>query len=129
MRGAGIHKKNTQYWEGVESFFVIVFSIEFVMRVFGTPDQRQFWASGMNWIDVLSILPWYLTLIAPGASNSAALRILRLGRSLRLVKLSRYSAGVRLIVSSLEQSMDALWLFLFILIILVASPTPYMYSA
>jgi len=115
----GIHKKNTQYWEAIESFFVVAFSTEFLMRVFGTPSQRQFWTSGMNWIDLLSILPWYLNILVPNASNLAALRILRLGRSLRLVKLSRYSSGVRLIIVSLEQSMDALYLFLFILIILV----------
>ena len=98
------------------------------MRVFGTPNQRQFWSSGMNWIDLLSILPWYLNILVPNASNLAALRILRLGRSLRLVKLSRYSSGVRLIIVSLEQSMDALYLFLFILIILVASSADCTYS-
>ena len=128
MWGTGIHKKNTQYWEAIESFFVVAFSTEFLMRVFGTPSQRQFWTSGMNWIDLLSILPWYLNILVPNASNLAALRILRLGRSLRLVKLSRYSSGVRLIIVSLEQSMDALYLFLFILIILVASSADCTYS-
>jgi len=115
----GIHKKNHQVWDAIEGFFVVTFSIEFGMRVFGCADQKQFWRGGMNWIDLISILPWYLDLLVPNAGNLAVLRILRLGRSLRLVKLSRYSSGVRLIISALEQSMDALYLFLFILVILV----------
>ena len=113
----GIHKKNTQYWDGIEAFFVLTFTTEFVMRVFGTPSHREFWRGGMNWVDLLSIVPWYLDLIIK--SESPALKMLRLGRSLRLVKLSRYSSGVRLIMAALDASTDALYLFLFILTLLV----------
>lgn len=47
------------------------------------------------------------------------LRVLRLGRSLRLVKLSRYSRGIRLVTNAMEQSVDALQLFFFLLIIVM----------
>eukprot|EP00658_Telonema_sp_P-2_P031552 TRINITY_DN23585_c0_g1_i2.p1 TRINITY_DN23585_c0_g1~~TRINITY_DN23585_c0_g1_i2.p1 ORF type:complete len:434 (+),score=92.75 TRINITY_DN23585_c0_g1_i2:202-1503(+) len=115
----GIHKKNTHIWDSIESFFVLTFSVELACRVWSCPDYPTFFKSGMNYVDFFSILPWYLSLSMGNSVNFAFLRILRLGRALRLVKLSRYSGGVRLITSSLAKSVDALYLFVFILLILL----------
>lgn len=74
----------------------------------------------MNWIDLISIVPFYLELILGGLGiNLQVLRVLRTGRALRMVKLGRYSSGIRLIQNSLAASYDALQLFAFIFMMLV----------
>ena len=52
-------------------------------------------------------------------TDLSVLRVLRLGRSLRLMKLSRYSRGIRLVTNAMEQSLDALQLFFFLLSIVM----------
>eukprot|EP00658_Telonema_sp_P-2_P062922 TRINITY_DN51591_c0_g1_i2.p1 TRINITY_DN51591_c0_g1~~TRINITY_DN51591_c0_g1_i2.p1 ORF type:complete len:320 (-),score=75.68 TRINITY_DN51591_c0_g1_i2:196-1155(-) len=54
-----------------------------------------------------------------GGANVGFLRILRLGRAFRLVKMGRYSQGIRLVTNSMAKSMDALQLFCFILILVL----------
>jgi len=116
----GLHKQNEGVWFGLECFFVMNFSIEFTCRISSTPSYRDFAMSGMNYIDIVSILPFYVDIIAGGANaNLSVLRVLRLGRSLRLMKLSRYSRGIRLVTNAMEQSLDALQLFFFLLIIVM----------
>jgi len=84
----------------------------------------------MNWIDVISILPFYADLIIQTIDPDADLRmlkILRLARSLRLVKLFRYSAGMQMIAHCLAASSDALQLFtlIFLLLIVVCASAMY----
>jgi len=87
----------------------------------------------MNWIDIISILPFYLDLIALAITGDSSespfgdLSILRLARSLRLVKLFRYSSGMQMISHCLVQSSDALQLFalIFGLLIVVCASAIY----
>lgn len=74
----------------------------------------------MNYIDVVSILPFWLEIILGSMGiNLQSLRILRLGRAFRMVKLGRYSSGIRLIQNSLYASLDALQLFAMIFTVMV----------
>lgn len=116
----GLHKKDEEVWYGLECFFVINFTIEFVCRIACCPNYGAFFTSGMNYIDMVSILPFYVDLMAGGSETDlSVLRVLRLGRSLRLMKLSRYSRGIRLVTNAMEQSLDALQLFFFLLSIVM----------
>lgn len=65
--------------------------------------------TGMNWIDLVSVLPFWLEILLGSLGvNLTSLRILRLARAFRMVKLGRYSSGIRLIQNSLYASLDAL---------------------
>jgi len=120
-----IHKSQDKTWKAFEHFFVANFSVEFLCKVISVPSQKMFWTTGMNYVDLIAILPYYLDiamLIATGESGAldiSFLRILRLGRAFRLVKLGRYSKGVRLVTTALAKSTDALNLFLLVLMLVV----------
>jgi len=120
-----IHKTHLSLWEGCEHFFVANFSLEFIGKLISCPTQKLFWTTGMNYVDLIAILPYYVDimfLIFTGAQNDldiSFLRILRLGRAFRLVKLGRYSQGVRLVSNALAASMDAMNLFLLVLVLVV----------
>lgn len=125
----GLHNMHDAFFNGLETFFVINFSAEFMLRLICCPDYGAFSGNFMNWIDCISIIPFYLELALKGTPiNLQVLRVLRTGRALRMVKLGRYSSGIRLIQNSLVESMDALQLFACIfgvLVIVFASAVYY----
>lgn len=126
----GLHKQQVIVWFATEAIFVGFFTLEFILRLFAAPDRAEFLRSGMNWIDVISIMPFYMDLILgiifPGL-DLQYLSILRLARSLRLVKLFRYSTGMQMISHCMLQSSDALQLFtlIFSLLIIVCASAIY----
>ena len=100
----------------VEGVAVVVFSCEFLLRLWSAPDHTPyaemtptqsriaFMRTGTALIDLLSILPFYLALVVP-----ADLRVLVLFRLLRFFKLARYSPGMRSLMAALEAEKKALF--------------------
>jgi voltage-gated potassium channel len=74
-----------------EAFSVMVFTIELVTRVALSRPPLGYVRSFMGVIDVLSVLPFYLSL----GFDLRSIRVFRLLRVLRIFKLARYSAAVQ----------------------------------
>jgi len=62
----------------------------------------------LNWIDLLSILPYYVELIVPGGPGLAWVRVLRLARVFRIFKLGRYQEGFTLFYLTFRGSLTTL---------------------
>ncbi|XP_034417167.1 potassium voltage-gated channel subfamily A member 1 isoform X1 [Cyclopterus lumpus] len=110
----------------VETVCIIWFSFEFVVRFFACPSKTVFFKNIMNSIDVVSILPYFITLgtdLAEHQDNGqqamsfAILRIIRLVRVFRIFKLSRHSKGLQILGHTLRASMRELALLIFFLVI------------
>lgn len=120
-----IHKSQETTWNNLEHFFVANFTLEFLCRLISCPSQKLFWTTGMNYVDVIAIIPYWVDVIYQLITSDSSsldisfLRILRLGRAFRLVKLGRYSQGVRLVTNAMSASLDALKLFLLVLVLVV----------
>eukprot|EP01064_Diplonema_japonicum_P017006 TRINITY_DN2505_c3_g1_i1.p1 TRINITY_DN2505_c3_g1~~TRINITY_DN2505_c3_g1_i1.p1 ORF type:complete len:646 (+),score=49.20 TRINITY_DN2505_c3_g1_i1:130-2067(+) len=120
-----------QYYEKGEKSLVIIemvciflFTIEFLLRVLTVNNLKKFFKDPLNWIDLISILPWYFTQIMSvsgqsgnGAGSLIILRVVRLIRVFRVLKLSKYSTNLQLVAMAVARSMDALSLLLFLIII------------
>ena len=65
------------------------FTLEFVLRAWATPARLEFWRSGMNWIDFVAIIPFYIDIAARG-SNIPGLSVLRVLRLARVFGCSRF---------------------------------------
>uniref|UniRef100_A0A286XQP5 Potassium voltage-gated channel subfamily A member 4 n=1 Tax=Cavia porcellus TaxID=10141 RepID=A0A286XQP5_CAVPO len=102
----------------------------FVVRCFACPSQALFFKNIMNIIDIVSILPYFITLgtdLAQQQEGSngqqqqamsfAILRIIRLVRVFRIFKLSRHSKGLQILGHTLRASMRELGLLIFFLFI------------
>merc|ERR1711871_513027 len=109
-------RESEDVWFAFEVFFVAGFTIEFAMRWGSCPNAWDFWTTPMNWIDLIAIAPFYIG-VAGGSSDS--LKILRLARSFRLLKLSRYSTGFTVVKNALVASSDALQLFVLVLVMVL----------
>ena len=95
-----IYGPNRAFFSGFETFTVYAFAIEYLIRLWASVEdprigldkpltgRLRFAMRPMSLIDLLSFLPYFVTLVTGGAVDLRALRILRL---LRLLKIARYS--------------------------------------
>lgn len=75
---------------GLEWFFTILFTIEYVLRLICVRKPLRYVFSFYGIVDLLSILPSYIGLFVPGAQNLMVIRMLRLLRIFRVFKLVRF---------------------------------------
>eukprot|EP00061_Rhincodon_typus_P018836 g48182.t1 len=110
----------------VETVCIVWFSFELLVRFFACPSKPAFFRDLMNTIDVVSIVPYFITLgtdLAHRQTNGqqamsfAILRTIRLVRVFRIFKLSRHSKGLQILGHTLRASMRELGLLIFFLFI------------
>lgn len=100
---SSIHAKYRVPLEAFEAFSVALFTVEYLLRLWSTVENRRYarpvlgrlrWAlTPYALADLVAILPFYLTLGA--GIDLRFVRVLRLLRLARVVKLGRYSEGMR----------------------------------
>ena len=103
-----------------EAFCITWFTLEYVMRLGSSPNKWKFLVSVLNIIDLIAILPFFITLLLtePGSLSSlAVLRCVRLVRVFRIFKLSRYSRGLQILGHTLKASLRELGLLFFFLVV------------
>ncbi|XP_045069419.1 potassium voltage-gated channel subfamily A member 3-like [Coregonus clupeaformis] len=110
----------------VETLCIIWFSFELLVRFFACPSKATFSRNIMNIIDIVAIIPYFITLgteLAEQQGNGqqamslAILRVIRLVRVFRIFKLSRHSKGLQILGQTLKASMRELGLLIFFLFI------------
>ena len=105
--------------EVIESICSILFTIEYVLRFYSTPDKIKFLKGLLNFVDLIAVAPWYIEKMLPSGEGGGTsfVRIIRLVRVFRVLKVSRYLAWVRLFAMALGKSSQPLAMLLFIIII------------
>ncbi|PHR26133.1 MAG: voltage-gated potassium channel [Desulfotalea sp.] len=98
-----------------EVFTVVVFTVEYLLRIIVASNRRAFCFSFFGIIDLCSILPFYL---ATGL-DLRSVRSFRFLRLVRIFKLARYSAAVRRIHRAFDIAKEELALFLFAMAIIL----------
>uniref|UniRef100_A0A8V0ZX91 Potassium voltage-gated channel subfamily A member 6 n=1 Tax=Gallus gallus TaxID=9031 RepID=A0A8V0ZX91_CHICK len=120
----------------IETLCIIWFSFELLVRFFTCPSKPDFSRNIMNIIDIVAIIPYFITLgtelaqqqqqQSGSSSNNggqqqamslAILRVIRLVRVFRIFKLSRHSKGLQILGKTLQASMRELGLLIFFLFI------------
>uniref|UniRef100_A0A3Q3M3R7 Potassium voltage-gated channel, delayed-rectifier, subfamily S, member 3a n=1 Tax=Mastacembelus armatus TaxID=205130 RepID=A0A3Q3M3R7_9TELE len=96
-----------------EHLCVLFFSAEFLLRLAVAPSARKFLCSPLNIIDLMSVMPFYVTIFYDMTAESEStdlvnvgkvVQILRLMRVFRILKLARHSAGLRSLGATLRHS-------------------------
>lgn len=101
-----------------EWFFTLLFSIEYGVRLYCSPKPFAYVRSFYGVVDLLSILPSYLSLIFPGANYMLVMRLLRVLRVFRVFKLSRYLNETNVLLRSLLQSRRKILVFFMVVLII-----------
>jgi len=120
-----LHEAYSAYFHMFDLVSVVVFSIEYVLRVWSY-GQKYAQEAGSSWrgrkeylfsvfgmVDFFSTVPFYLQLIFPGAD----LRVLRMFRLLRIFKLSRYNSAMDDMFEAIKSEKDSFSSALFLLLI------------
>ena len=111
----------------IEWFLTIVFTVEYILRLWVTLHPLRYATSFYGIVDILAILPSYLTLVLPNAQYFLIIRILRLMRVFRIFKLGQYLNEGDQLRRAVIASRNKIAVFLFFVTILVIIIGAFMY--
>lgn len=101
----------------LEWIFTSLFTIEYILRIFCTPKPIKYIFSFYGIIDLLGILPMYLSFFITGSNILSGIRILRLLRIFRVLKMIHFiDEGTRL-KRALRDSRNKIIVFLYFVVI------------
>nr|XP_056701172.1 potassium voltage-gated channel subfamily D member 3 isoform X2 [Euleptes europaea] len=93
---------------------VMIFTVEYLLRLFAAPSRYRFVRSVMSIIDVVAIMPYYIGLVMTDNEDvSGAFVTLRVFRVFRIFKFSRHSQGLRILGYTLKSCASELGFLLF----------------
>lgn len=95
----------------LEWFFTIVFSLEYVLRLWLSRKPLGYTMSFFGIVDLVSCLPMYVALAFTDAHGFAVVRILRLLRMFRVLKMVNHLRGARVIVMGLKEAAPKITVF------------------
>lgn len=117
-------------FEAIEAVCIAWFTLEYVLRFLSSPNKLQFLKGLLNFIDLISILPYFVSLAFASQQyenlNNArrVLTLFRVLRILRIFKLARHSTGLKSLGYTLKRSnkeLGLLMMFLSIAVLLFSS--------
>lgn len=92
--------------------FTILFTIEYLLRLFISPHPRKYAFSFLGIIDLLATLPSYIALVVTGGTYLVVIRSIRLLRIFRILKLGRYLREASVLSNALIASRHKILVFL-----------------
>merc|ERR1719483_94816 len=123
----------------VETVCIAWFTLEYFIRLAGAPEKWVFLKDGMNIVDVLAIMPFFVSLFFMGPTTKIAtdsmttiapemeeeessgvediLQVFRIFKLARVLKLARHSPGLQAIAYTLQHSFKELLLLVFLMTI------------
>lgn len=113
---------NAEYGELLfvaEWIFTILFSVEYLLRLYSIGHSSMYARSFYGIVDLLSILPTYLSLFIPGGQYLVTIRLLRMLRIFRILKFMQYLGAANNLAIALRESRRKILVFLLAVLIIV----------
>lgn len=99
--------------------FTILFTIEYILRLYSVEKPAKYAKSFFGIVDLLAIIPTYLSVLLPGTQVLVAIRTLRTVRVWRILKLGHYLSEMVQLKAALIASTRKITVFLFTVMALV----------
>lgn len=112
---------------GVEWFFTLLFTAEYVLRLLCVGSRVRYARSFFGLVDLLAVAPTYLSLLAPKTHYLLVIRVLRVLRVFRVLKLAKHLVEADLIMRALYASRQKITVFLFGVLTIVILVGSFMY--
>lgn len=110
-----------------EWIFTILFTIEYILRIVSVGHPMKYVRSFYGIVDLLAVLPTYLSVIFPGIQFLLVIRLLRVLRIFRVLKLVQYLSEAKMLRQALRASSRKITVFIFTVLTLVTIMGSLMY--
>ena len=114
-----IHAEHGSVLRRLEWTITGLFTVEYALRIYCIGKPLRYVRSFFGVVDLLSILPTYLSLMLPGSQYLGVIRVLRLLRVFRVLKLAKYLGEGHLLMGALYASRRKIEIFIFGVLTLV----------
>jgi voltage-gated potassium channel len=122
-----ISKNYHPIFNGLEWFFTIAFSVEYLLRIYSSHERLKYIFSFFGIIDLLAVLPTYLALLFPDLHVLVDVRIFRLIRVFRVFKLTAYLTEYQHLAAAMAASRKKILVFLSVVLVVVMVMGTLMY--
>lgn len=107
-----IRNEHGDLLHNIEWSFTILFTLEYLARLLSHPKPKKYIFSTMGIIDLVSIIPTYLSLFSIGSRSLSVIRSIRFIRVFRILKLTHFVGGAQVISQALYSSRHKIVVFL-----------------
>lgn len=109
---AALHARWGRWFYVAEWGFTLLFTIEYAVRLAVVRRPLAYARSFYGIIDLLSVLPTYLSLLLPGSQALLVVRVLRILRIFRVLKLLEYTEAGGVLITALYRARRKILVFL-----------------
>jgi voltage-gated potassium channel len=95
-----------------EWILTLLFTVEYILRLVCVSKPARYAVSFYGMVDLLAIVPTYLSLVLPGTQTLLVIRAIRLLRVFRVLKLGHYIGAGRSLGAALKASRQKITVFL-----------------
>ena len=101
----------------LEWLFTIIFTIEYFIRIYSSRNPLKYIFSFYGIIDLLAVLPMYLSIFFPGASILSVIRALRFFRLFKILHIPQISHQSVQLREAIEASKEKILVFIYFVLI------------
>ncbi len=123
-----IHDAHTDLLHAIEWSLTVFFTLDYVIRLACAPRPWRYARSFYGVIDLLSVIPTYLSIFELASGHLATIRFLRVLRIFRVLNLSTYQVELQRLRQALAGSLRRILVFLFSVLTIVVVLGALMYT-
>ena len=116
---APVQQRFGQWLYVLEWGFTLAFTVEYVLRLACVRMPARYAFSFYGIVDLLSVIPTYLSLVIAGANTLLVIRILRILRVFRILKLFSYMQEAEHLAWAMRSSRRKIMVFLYVVCTIV----------
>jgi voltage-gated potassium channel len=122
-----IRAQHGELLRAIEWVFTILFTIEYILRIISIQRPLKYMTSFLGVIDLLAIIPSYLSIFFAGSQYLVVLRALRLLRVFRIFKLNHFLSEMHFLRVAIKGSLRKISIFMFVVLSTVTILGSFMY--
>ncbi|QNK02916.1 ion transporter [Dyella telluris] len=114
-----LHQRFARVFYVLEWGFTVAFTVEYLMRLSVVAKPKRYALSFFGIVDLLAVLPTYLSLLVTGSQYLLVIRAVRILRIFRVLKMTRYVGEADLLWSTLVKARRKIFIFISTILTLV----------
>ncbi|TKK71653.1 ion transporter [Ilyomonas limi] len=121
------HSRYGYIFNILEWVFTFLFTIEYILRLICIKKPWRYVTSFLGMVDLIAIIPSYLSVFFAGANSLLVFRSLRLLRVFRIFKLTNFISEMQFLGAAIRASLKKISIFMSIVLMLVVILGSVMY--